>query len=219
MQSLSSALRQVSVVLAVVAALVLTAVPRADAGIVQITDFGGIACFSPQQNWLWTAATAPTPGGQLDVLFPTESSDYLFEQLYRNPTLNIAGMTTLSLTGHWFPYLGSPNGDFYVRLSFEGTTRGGALFSFNDFASGGTVTKPLTLESKPFGQTDAWYRIDQVYIDGIASSAVGSLTLTNLSASSNAVPEIDPASMSGALAMLGGALGLLERRRLRVSIS
>lgn len=150
------------------------------------------------------------------MLFSTDSSDYLFQQLSRNPTLNIAGMTTLSLTGHWFPDAGSPNGDFNVRLDFEGTTRGNALFSFNDFVGGGTVTKSLTLEPN---HVDAWYQIDQVLVEGIASSAGGSLTLTNLSASSNAVPEIDPASMSGALAMLGGALGLLERRRRRFSIA
>ena len=44
------------------------------------------------------------------------------------------------------------------------------------------------------------------------------MTLANFQISdASAVPEIDPAGMGSVLALLGGVLGLVERRRLRVA--
>jgi hypothetical protein len=59
-----------------------------------------------------------------------------------------------------------------------------------------------------------------VYIigNGNSDSAAGSFTPTNLSVSTNAVPEIDPASAGATLAMLVGAIGLFERRYRRLRI-
>jgi len=54
-----------------------------------------------------------------------------------------------------------------------------------------------------------------VYVN--AQSEVGRINLGGVSVSANAVPEIDPAGMGSVLALVSGALALLERRRLKVA--
>ena len=54
----------------------------------------------------------------------------------------------------------------------------------------------------------------------VADFSGSSMTLDNFQisdASASAVPEIDPAGLGSVLALLGGVLGLVERRRLKVA--
>ena len=203
--SLSRLVRHLPQIVALVAALAVTTGPRAEAGLIQITDFsdanGQISDQPPGYDWNETYRS-------IDVISNT-SRDYVLQALYGG--VNIAGATSINLTGTWTPGLPA-NGDFLVRLDNNGTSIASAAFSFNEF-TGGSVTKALTWVSNPPSTT-----IDQVYIigNGNSPSAAGSFAVTNLSVSTGAVPEIDPASAGATLAMLFGALGRFERRCRRV---
>lgn len=187
--------------------------PRADAGIIQITDFtttnGTISALGSQ--WQWDQANREL------LVAPNTPSDYLFQQLDLFSKQDIVGAKSIRLAATWTPFGSSPDGEFIVRLYYEGDTKADALFRFGDFAGGKTVTKALNWTTNPNVSTviDQW----QIIGNGNSTAVSGVLAPTNMSVSTEAVPEIDPASMSGALAMVWGALGLLERRRLRVSIS
>ena len=206
--SLSRLLRRLPQILAVVAALALTIAPRAEAGIIQVTDFtaaqGTVGTYGG--NWTWDQTNR-----DLGLLFSNTSSDYLFQSLSVLNRKDIAGATSLNLTGDWSPVSG--NGDFIVRLAYEGATKASAFFSFGEFTGGQTITKTLNWEPNVSGTV-----VDQVYIigNGNADSVAGNILLTNLTVSTGAVPEIDPASAGATLAMLFGAFGLLERRGRRV---
>ena len=209
--SIPRLIRRLPQILAVVAALVVMSAPRAEAGIVQVTDFtaakGTISVNGG--GWQWDQTNR-----DLGLLFSNTSDDYLFQQLSLFNRKDIAGATSLNLTGDWVSVLG--NGDFIVRLAYEGTTKASAFFSFGEFTGGQTITKTLSWEPTVAG-TD----VDQVYIigNGNSASAAGNILLTNLTVSTGAVPEIDPASAGAALAMLVGSLGLIERRSRRLWIA
>ncbi len=204
--SLPRLIRSLPQILAVVAAIFFTGAPQAEAGIIQITDFTAARGTISTHGWTWDQTNR-------EITAPTNTSgDYVLQALYQ-PGVNIAGATSISLTGIWSPVLG--NGDFLVRLDNNGSSRASAVFSFNEF-TGGAVTKTLTWVSTPANTT-----IDQVYIigNGNSTSAAGFFAVTNLSVSTSAVPEIDPASANAALAMLVGSLGLIERRSRRLWIA
>lgn len=205
--SLSRLLRRTPRILAVVAALVLTIAPRAEAGIIQVTDFTAAKGTITSFGWVWDQTDR-----EITVTTNT-SSDYLLQELYQPNAVNIGGATSISLTGTWTPAIGS--GDFLVRLDNNGGSRASAVFSFNEF-TGGAVTKSLNWVSNPANTT-----IDQVYIigNGNSASAAGFFAVTNLTVSTGAVPEIDPASAGAAVATLFGALGLFERRGRRMQIA
>jgi hypothetical protein len=208
--SLPRLIRSLPQILAVVAAIFFTGAPQAEAGIIQVTDFtaakGTISVNGG--GWQWDQTNR-----DLGLLSNT-SNDYLFQQLSLFNRKDIAGATSLNLTGDWVSVSG--NGDFIVRLAYEGTTKASAFFSFGEFTGGQTITKTLSWEPTVAG-TD----VDQVYIigNGNSASAAGNILLTNLTVSTGAVPEIDPASANATLAMLFGSLGLIERRSRRLWIA
>jgi len=205
--SVSRLLRRLPKILAVFAALVVTAAPSAEAGIIQITDFTGGNVGAHGGGWTWDQTNRDL------LLGSNTSSDYLFQDLGVLNAKNIAGATSLSLTGSWFP--AGVNGDFIVRLYNQGTPKASAFFSFGEFAGGHTISKTLNWEPNVSNtNVDQW----QIIGNGNSSNAAGDIVLTNLTVSTGAVPEIDPASAGATLAMLVGALGLLERRCRRLRI-
>ena len=216
MASLSRSLGHLSRVLAVMAAIAVAAGPRAEAGIVQISDFtltGGTSSITAFGDWNWD---------QLDRerTVPTQntSSDYLFGQITNGQGRDIVGAQSMRLTAAWTPVSSSPNGEFTVQLLNQGALKASALYRFGDFAGGQTVIQSLTWTTNPSVTTvvDQW----QIVGNGNSSSANGALVLTNMSVSTSAaVPEIDPGSASAALAVLFGSLGLVERNRRRLPIA
>ena len=217
MSSLSRSLGHLSRVLAVMAAIAVVAGPRAEAGIVQITDFtltGGTSSITASGgDWVWDQS----PG---ELLVPTQntSSDYLFGQITNGQGRDIVGAQSMRLTAAWTPGSSSPNGEFTVQLLNQGDLKASALYRFGDFSGGQPVIKSLTWTTNPSVTTvvDQW----QIVGNGNSSSANGALVLTNMSVSTSAaVPEIDPGSASAALAVLFGSLGLVERNRRRLPIA
>ena len=217
MASLSRSLGHLSRVLAVMAAIAVAAGPRAEAGIVQITDFtlsGGTSSITAFGGlWLWNQAYR-----ELDVGSNT-SSDYLFGTIFPGSAPNIQGVTTVSLTAAWTPLdpPNTPDGEFILALLNQGAARASAVYNYGDFAGGQTVIKSLTWATNPANTiVDQW----QIIGNGNSDQAFGDLVLTNMSVSTSAaVPEIDPGSASAALAVLFGSLGLVERNRRRLPIA
>ena len=216
MASLSRSLGHLSRVLAVMAAIAVAAGPRAEAGIVQITDFtltGGTSSITAFGGlWLWNQAYR-----ELDVGSNT-SSDYLFGTIFPGSAPNIQGVTTVSLTAAWTPLPSTPDGEFILALLNQGAARASAVYNYGDFAGGQTVIKSLTWTTNSSVSTlvDQW----QIIGNGNSDQAFGDLVLTNMSVSTSAaVPEIDPGSASAALAVLLGSLGLVERNRRRLPIA
>lgn len=216
MASRSRSLGHLSRVLAVMAAIAVAAGPRAEAGIVQISDFtltGGTSSITASGDWVWDQSTR-------ELLLPTQntSSDYLFGQITNGQGRDIVGAQSMRLTAAWTPGSSSPNGEFTVELLNQSALKASAVYRFGDFAGGQTVIKSLTWTTNPSVTTlvDQW----QIVGNGNSSSARGALVLTNMSVSTSAaVPEIDPGSASAALAVLFGSLGLLERNRRRLPIA
>jgi len=220
MSSLVLVLRQLPRILAVVAAIVVMAGARSDAGIVQITNFnltgtsGGnnttITAFGG--DWQWDQASR-----DLSVVTRNTSSDYLFGVMNSGSAPNITGAKSMSLTATWTPNASSPDGEFTVELLNNGSLKASALYHFGDFSGGHTVAKNLTWTTNPNVSTvvDQW----QIIGNGNSTAANGELVLTTMSVSTDAVPEIDPGSATAALAMVGSALGLLERNRRRLSLA
>ena len=216
MASLSRSLGHLSRVLAVMAAIAVAAGPRAEAGIVQITDFtlsGGTSSITAFGGlWLWNQAYR-----ELDVGSNT-SSDYLFGTIFPGSAPNIQGVTTVSLTAAWTPLPSTPDGEFILALLNQGAARASAVYNYGDFAGGQTVIKSLTWTTNSSVSTlvDQW----QIIGNGNSDQIIGNLVLTNMSVSTSAaVPEIDPGSASAALAVLFGSLGLVERNRRRLPIA
>jgi hypothetical protein len=211
--SLPRLIRSLPQIVAVVAALVVTAAPRAEAGIVQITDFSGSnGSIGPHGgDWTWNQGTQVLDVG------PNDPDDYLFQQISAITYPDIAGAQTMILSGNWTPLDNTiPDGNFIVRLLNTGQLKVSASFSYSEFAGGQTVFKALTWDPSAVNTT-----VDQWELKGAGNSdqVFGSFNLTNLSVSTSAVPEIDPASANAALAMLFGSLGLIERRSRRLWIA
>ena len=218
MASLSRSLGHLSRVLAVMAAIAVAAGPRAEAGIVQISDFNNPG--SPPTSifiatgsaWLWDQQDR-----ELGVAFNT-SADYMEGNIVSGNSPDIVGAQFMRLTGAWTPESSVPNGEFIVALYFEGNLKASALYRFGDFAGGQTVIKSLTWTTNSSVSTlvDQW----QIIGNGNSDQIIGNLGLTNMSVSTSAaVPEIDPGSASAALAVLFGSLGLVERNRRRLPIA
>ncbi len=215
MASLSRSLGHLSRVLAVMAAIAVAAGPRAEAGIVQISDFtltGGTSSITAFGGlWLWDQANRELGVGS------NAASDYLFGTIFPGSAPNIQGVTTVSLTAAWTPLPSTPDGEFILALLNQGAARASAVYNYGDFAGGQTVIKSLTWATNPANTiVDQW----QIIGNGNSDQAFGDLVLTNMSVSTSAaVPEIDPGSASAALAVLFGSLGLVERNRRRLPIA
>ena len=217
MESLSRSLGHLSRVLAVMAAIAVAAGPRAEAGIVQITDFtlsGGTSSITAIGGlWQWNQANR-----ELGV-DSNAASDYLFGTIFPGSAPNIQGVTTVSLTAAWTPLdpPNTPDGQFILALYNQGDLKASAVYNYGNFASGQTVVKSLTWATNPANTiVDQW----QIIGNGNSDQAFGDLVLTNMSVSTSAaVPEIDPGSASAALAVLFGSLGLVERNRRRLPIA
>ena len=216
MASLSRSLGHLSRVLAVMAAIAVAAGPRAEAGIVQITDFtlsGGTSSITAFGGlWQWDQANRELGVGS------NAASDYLFGTIFPGSAPNIQGVTTVSLTAAWTPLPTTPDGEFILALLNNGAARASAVYNYGDFAGGQTVIKSLTWTTNSSVSTlvDQW----QIIGNGNSDQAFGDLVLTNMSVSTSAaVPEIDPGSASAALAVLFGSLGLVERNRRRLPIA
>ena len=218
MASRSRSLGHLSRVLAVMAAIAVAAGPRAEAGIVQISDFtltGGTSSITAFGGlWLWDQANRELGVGS------NAASDYLFGTIFPGSAPNIQGVTTVSLTAAWTPLdpPNTPDGQFILALFNNGAPRASAVYNYGDFASSGqTVIKSLTWATNPANTiVDQW----QIIGNGNSDQAFGDLVLTNMSVSTSAaVPEIDPGSASAALAVLFGSLGLVERNRRRLPIA
>ncbi len=218
MSSLSRSLGHLSRVLAVMAAIAVAAGPRAEAGIVQITDFtlsGGTSSITAFGGlWQWDQANRELGVGS------NAASDYLFGTIFPGSAPNIQGVTTVSLTAAWTPLdpPNTPDGEFILALYNQGALKASAVYNYGDFASGQTVIKSLTWTTNPSVSTvvDQW----QIIGNGNSDETLGDLVLTNMSVSTSAaVPEIDPGSASAALAVLFGSLGLVERNRRRLPIA
>ena len=218
MSSRSRSLGHLSRVLAVMAAIAVAAGPRAEAGIVQITDFtlsGGTSSITAIGGlWQWNQANR-----ELGV-DSNAASDYLFGTIFPGSAPNIQGVTTVSLTAAWTPLdpPNTPDGQFILALYNQGDLKASAVYNYGNFASGQTVVKSLTWTTDPSLSTvvDQW----QIIGNGNSDQTLGDLVLTNMSVSTSAaVPEIDPGSASAALAVLFGSLGLVERNRRRLPIA
>ena len=183
----------------------------ASAGTVVITDFtaGNIAPFG--NVWQWDSANR-----DLAVYLSNTTSDYLYQTYGSFDHKNIAGATFLQLTGQWIPAGGGnpTDGRFFIDLINNGALLARANYTYGQFASGMvTVSAPLAWDpSAPTTSMDQW----QLIGNGLSSSAFGDFYLRNMVATS-AVPEIDPAGMGSVLGLVAGALGLLERRRLKAA--
>ena len=218
MSSRSRSLGHLSRVLAVMAAIAVAAGPRAEAGIVQISDFtltGGTSSITAFGGlWLWDQANRELGVGS------NAASDYLFGTIFPGSAPNIQGVTTVSLTAAWTPLdpPNTPDGQFILALYNQGDLKASAVYNYGNFASGQTVVKSLTWTTDPSLSTvvDQW----QIIGNGNSDQTLGDLVLTNMSVSTSAaVPEIDPGSASAALAVLFGSLGLVERNRRRLPIA
>jgi hypothetical protein len=99
--SLPRLIRSLPQILAVVAAIFFTGAPQAEAGIIQVTDFtaakGTISVNGG--GWQWDQTNR-----DLGLLSNT-SNDYLFQQLSLFNRKDIAGATSLNLTGDWVSVL------------------------------------------------------------------------------------------------------------------
>jgi hypothetical protein len=200
------------------AAIAVAAGPRAEAGIVQISDFtltGGTSSITAFGGlWLWDQANRELGVGS------NAASDYLFGTIFPGSAPNIQGVTTVSLTAAWTPLdpPNTPDGQFILALYNQGDLKASAVYNYGNFASGQTVVKSLTWTTDPSLSTvvDQW----QIIGNGNSDQTLGDLVLTNMSVSTSAaVPEIDPGSASAALAVLFGSLGLVERNRRRLPIA
>lgn len=183
----------------------------ASAGTVVITDFtaGNIAPFGG--TWQWDSANR-----DLAVYLSNTTNDYLFQTYGSGDHKDIAGATYLQLTGQWSPAGGGnpADGRFFIDLINNGNLLARANYTYGQFASGMvTVSAPLAWQSPvPTTIMDQW----QLIGNGFSSSAFGDFSLRNM-VTTSAVPEIDPAGMGSILALVGGAMGLIERRRLKAA--
>ena len=118
----------------------------------------------------------------------------------------------------------SPDGDGNNRRVFTGTLVDGTVSSkpLGNYQPGGGMGGPgrfVASIGQATGSTDAaWIGVGDYAYASVESSIYGiseTLTVASPSASPSSVPEIDPAGMGSVLALVTGALGLLERRRLR----
>lgn len=139
------------------------------------------------------------------------------------PTISIQdGLTVLSATlggsGQWtlesrdYSIFGTPNdgaiGFFYSTTGVEqgnGAYIGG-LIGFNDLQTAGNVSGDSGFDTQSYDTSVG------TLVISTDSRAPGTYT-----AASSAVPEIDPAGMGSVLALVTGALGLLERRRVKAA--
>jgi hypothetical protein len=94
------------------------------------------------------------------------------------------------------------DGTYYVALNFKDQLNANKdYYGWMDITVsgvGGTGAPQFTLNAWAYENTGASIRVGQLPV-------------------ANSVPEIDPAGLGSVLALLGGVLGLVERRRLKVA--
>jgi hypothetical protein len=139
------------------AAIAVAAGPRAEAGIVQITDFtlsGGTSSIGAFGFWQWDQTNRELLVGR------NTANDYLFGTIFPGSAPNIQGVTTVSLTAAWTPLdpPNTPDGQFILALYNQGDLKASAVYNYGNFASGQTVVKSLTWTTDPSLSTvvDQW---------------------------------------------------------------
>lgn len=145
-------------------------------------------------------ASVPTGSVFVDLYSDNSGAPGTYQSTFTNPGSFIAGDNTFTASG--FAAL-TANSFFWVVL--RGAAIGDSVeWNFTDGA--GTVSP-------------AWQTMDNAYRSTLGgawnlSSSQPYMMQVNATPASN-VPEIDPSSMGSVMALVTGALGLLERRRSR----
>ena len=126
---------------------------------------------------------------------------------------NLTGAGQWTLESRDYSVFGTPNdgaiGFFYSTTGVEQGSGAyiGGLIGFNDLQTAGTVSGNSGFDILPYDTSVGTLLISS------AGSDAGTYT-----AASAAVPEIDPAGMGAVLALVTGALGLLERRHVKAGL-
>jgi len=122
-----------------------------------------------------------------------------------------SNIITSGSTNTWtnaFYNASSTSGDLLIfGMNFLGN--GGDLTFPSTYVSGSLIFTTMTFSNKTLSSF-GWVGVNNVW-------TLNNGETVSLVAASSPVPEIDPAGMGSVLALVTGALGLTERRRLKVS--
>jgi hypothetical protein len=170
------------------------------------TDAGGATYDGATVNWKAVGSTATVAARDNVGGFGTNVPVYL-----SNGT-RLADDLTTNAGGLWGGNLRAvPN------ITIDGLSLGGSETFTGSLSDGTMSTEPLGNITAMRGVTDV---TTSSWIEGASSFYGVSYRFYGLSDDltvASAVPEIDPAGIGSVLALVTGALGLLERRRLKVT--
>lgn len=185
----------------------------ARASLVTYTLTGGEITGTLNGTAFTNASITMTATADPSLFVSTTVSGLILQTQAAVPTMTISGFAPFQITEpNWGPFFVDATVYFYAGIgAYTSNLHGSLIASLGAFPSnlitGGAVSGSFSITQATFTTS-----VGNLVITG--QNDTGPRTFTS---AASAVPEIDPASIGSALALVGGALGLLERRRGKVA--
>jgi hypothetical protein len=185
----------------------------ARASLVTYTLTGGGITGTLNGTAFTNASITMTATADPSLFVSTTVSGMILQSQAAVPTMTISGFAPFQITQpNWGPFFLDATVFYYAGIGAYDSTLHGSLIGNSgalpsNLITGGAVSGSFGIEEATVSTS-----VGDLVITG--QNDTGPRTFTSVAAG---VPEIEPAGMGSVLALVTGALGLLERRRLKAS--